>query len=65
MSGVSTRFQIADRAVEARLRAWAPRDLAGRRPDQRTKWMWGSPLGSIGASGVLPHPALVPMMPRA
>jgi hypothetical protein len=43
-------------AVDAGLRAWALRDLAGRDSGQVNgpKWMWGSALGLLGTSGVVP-----------
>ncbi|BBX34762.1 hypothetical protein MMAG44476_31862 [Mycolicibacterium mageritense DSM 44476 = CIP 104973] len=48
-------------AVDAGLRAWALRDLAGRDADQVNgpKWLWGSALGVLSTSGVLPAAYLV------
>lgn len=47
---------IAVAAVDAGLRAWALRDLAGRQASQvkGPKWLWGSALGLLSTSGVLP-----------
>lgn len=47
--------------MDAGLRAWALRDLAGRDADQVNgpKWLWGSALGVLSTSGVLPAAYLV------
>ncbi|MGV0737176.1 hypothetical protein BA059_10710 [Mycolicibacterium sp. (ex Dasyatis americana)] len=47
---------IAAAAADAGLRAWALRDLAGREPSRINgpKWLWGSALGLLSTSGVLP-----------
>ncbi|WKG04590.1 hypothetical protein [Mycolicibacterium sp. HK-90] len=52
---------IAVTAVDAGLRAWALRDLAGREAGQVNgpKWLWGSALGLLTTSGVLPVVYLV------
>ncbi|WP_166902181.1 hypothetical protein [Mycobacterium sp. DL440] len=52
---------IAMATVDAGLRAWALRDLAGRQPDQiyGPKWLWGSALGLVSTSGVLPAVYLI------
>ncbi|MUL81588.1 MULTISPECIES: hypothetical protein [unclassified Mycolicibacterium] len=52
---------IAMVAVDAGLRAWALRDLAGRQANQTNgpKWLWGSALGLIGTAGVLPVAYLI------
>ncbi|WP_135452726.1 hypothetical protein [Mycobacterium sp. DL99] len=52
---------IAVAAVDAGLRAWALRDLAGRQANQikGPKWLWGSALGLLSTSGVLPVAYLV------
>ncbi|MCV7068851.1 hypothetical protein [Mycolicibacterium houstonense] len=52
---------IAVAAVDAGLRAWALRDLSGRQPNQINgpKWLWGSALGVLGTSGVLPAVYLI------
>lgn len=43
-------------AVDAGLRAWALRDLAGRDASRINgpKWLWGSALGVLSTSGVVP-----------
>lgn len=48
-------------AADAGLRAWALRDLAGREPNRINgpKWLWGSALGLLTTSGVLPVVYLV------
>ncbi|BBX88460.1 hypothetical protein H5U98_25860 [Mycolicibacterium boenickei] len=48
-------------AADAGLRAWALRDLAGREPSRINgpKWLWGSALGLLTTSGVLPVAYLV------
>jgi hypothetical protein len=48
-------------AVDAGLRAWALRDLAGRDAEHVNgpKWMWGGALGLLGTSGVLPAVYLI------
>ncbi|TPW91842.1 hypothetical protein FKW78_25860 [Mycolicibacterium fortuitum] len=48
-------------AVDAGLRAWALRDLAGRDASRINgpKWLWGSALGMLTTSGVLPVAYLV------
>ncbi|WP_454788520.1 hypothetical protein [Mycolicibacterium lutetiense] len=52
---------IAVATVDAGLRAWALRDLAGRQAGQviGPKWLWGSALGLLSTSGVLPVVYLV------
>ena len=52
---------IAMAAVDAGLRAWALRDLAGRDASRINgpKWLWGSALGMLTTSGVLPVAYLV------
>ncbi|MGV0740972.1 hypothetical protein [Mycolicibacterium sp. XJ870] len=48
-------------AVDAGLRAWALRDLAGRDANRINgpKWMWAGALGMLTTSGVLPAVYLV------
>ncbi|ORA38156.1 hypothetical protein [Mycobacterium aquaticum] len=43
-------------AVDAGLRAWALRDLAGREAAQVNgpKWAWGAALGLLSSPGVVP-----------
>lgn len=52
---------IAVAAVDAGLRAWALRDLAGRDASRikGPKWLWGSALGVLSTSGVVPVVYLV------
>ncbi|MGV0815936.1 hypothetical protein ABQF34_28635 [Mycolicibacterium boenickei] len=52
---------IAVTAVDAGLRAWALRDLAARDAGRVNgpKWLWGSALGLLTTSGVLPVAYLV------
>ncbi|OBB79634.1 hypothetical protein [Mycolicibacterium peregrinum] len=52
---------IAVAAVDAGLRAWALRDLAGREASRINgpKWLWGSALGVLSSSGVVPVVYLV------
>lgn len=52
---------IAVAAVDAGLRAWALRDLAGRDASRINgpKWLWGSALGVLSTSGVVPVVYLV------
>lgn len=52
---------IAVAAIDAGLRAWALRDLAGRDASRITgpKWLWGSALGVLSTSGVVPVVYLV------
>ncbi|MGA5541384.1 hypothetical protein ACPCIR_05980 [Mycobacterium sp. NPDC051198] len=52
---------IAVAAVDAGLRAWALRDLAGRDASRINgpKWLWGSALGVLSTSGVVPAAYLV------
>ncbi|MDF3337854.1 hypothetical protein ACP6C7_11780 [Mycolicibacterium septicum] len=52
---------IAVAAIDAGLRAWALRDLAGRDASRINgpKWLWGSALGVLSTSGVVPVVYLV------
>ena len=52
---------IAVAAIDAGLRAWALRDLAGRDASRINgpKWLWGSALGVLSISGVVPVAYLV------
>lgn len=52
---------IVAAAADAGLRAWALRDLAGRDAGRINgpKWLWGSALGVLSTSGVLPVVYLV------
>lgn len=52
---------IAVAAVDAGLRAWALRDLAGRDVSRINgpKWLWGTALGVLSSSGVVPVAYLV------
>ena len=52
---------IAVAAIDAGLRAWALRDLAGRDASRINgpKWLWGSALGVLSSSGVVPVVYLV------
>ncbi|OMC33081.1 hypothetical protein A5740_12040 [Mycobacterium sp. GA-1841] len=52
---------IAVAAVDAGLRAWALRDLAGRDASRINgpKWLWGTALGVLSSSGVVPVVYLV------
>lgn len=52
---------IAVAAIDAGLRAWALRDLAGRDASRINgpKWLWGSALGVLSTSGVVPVAYLV------
>ena len=48
-------------AADAGLRAWALRDLAGRKADQVNgpKWLWAGALGVLSTPGVIPAAYLV------
>ncbi|MCV7155423.1 hypothetical protein [Mycolicibacterium pyrenivorans] len=47
---------IAITALDAGMRAWALRDLAGRDASEVNgpRWFWGAALGLVTSSGVLP-----------
>lgn len=47
---------IAITALDAGMRAWALRDLAGRDANQVNgpRWLWSAGLGLVTSSGVLP-----------
>ncbi|QRY53745.1 hypothetical protein [Mycolicibacterium septicum] len=61
LSPTAKKAVIAVAAVDAGLRAWALRDLAGRDASRINgpKWLWGSALGLLSTSGVLPAVYLV------
>ncbi|OBF18456.1 hypothetical protein [Mycobacterium sp. ACS4331] len=47
---------VAVAAIDAGLRAWALRDLAGRDAAHVNgpKWLWGGALGLLSSSGIAP-----------